>query len=305
MSAMVAETHRRKRLRESCDIEPYFIHDQEVELPTSQRSLSASSMFVSINACHDQSVNVPLLHDSAMFPANYVSISHFDDPDNDDMLSEENDLLDQAPSCVFSEDQQVSYNPQENASASAGNGTPVVHFNPDVVLSVPKDRRIFKKRPAAGTPYEALAVTGNQSEQRRRIAIIKSINAQNHSSRKVVAAKALATVRKRIGEANQLVDRFGQEDIEYDSNIIDRAHVSHNIKSVHNHPNAFYCDHCGAWSTGGSNLKSLSVACSGQVVKSRAFQLRLLQVGVIPKPGATIPVHARKKRKLRYSHGPP
>ena len=111
----------------------------------------------------------------------------------------------------------------------------------------------------------------------------------------MAATAALATTRQNVGIANDIIDRHGvggSEGPEYNHDVVDQVHPSHCIKTVHGHPNAFFCGYCGAWSSGGSSLKNLSEVCSGKVVKARAFQLRLLQVGVIPKPGATIPAHA-------------
>jgi hypothetical protein len=187
---------------------------------------------------------------------------------------------------------------QDEDVPSAGSGTSNVDFPPEVVLSVPRGRWIKGKRSAVGTPYEGLVVTGSKTEQRKRVATVRSINALNHSSAKVAASAALATTRQNVGIANSMVDRFGHygsDGIQYNHDVIDNVHVSHDVKNVHGHPNAFYCGICGAWSAGGS-IRNLSEVCSGRVVAARAFQLRLLQVGVIPKPGAVIPAHARKRK---------
>ena len=123
---------------------------------------------------------------------------------------------------------------------------------------------------------------------------VGKINIQNRSNERLAASSALATTRQRIGVANDLIDRFDHSDeVQVNHSIVDAVHFSHNILHVHGHPNAFYCDRCGAWSVGGS-LRNLSEVCVGLVVQAHKFQLRLLQCGVIPTPGAKIPAHARK-----------
>ena len=71
-------------------------------------------------------------------------------------------------------------------------------------------------------------------------------------------------------------------------------HESHAIKAVKGDVNAFYCNRCGAWNTGGP-LKSMSKPCIGHVATYRQFQYRLLCLGVIPARGAKTPGHAKRR----------
>ena len=107
--------------------------------------------------------------------------------------------------------------------------------------SVPPGRRLRFKQSADGTQYKDLVVTGNQFERRRRKEEIRLINASNRSNEQVAARSALATVQRNIEVANELVDRFGHgDDVAYDNGVVDQIHVSHDVKCVHGHPNAFY-----------------------------------------------------------------
>ena len=129
---------------------------------------------------------------------------------------------------------------------------------------------------------------------------MRCVDRTNRRIEKVVADKALATISKNVMRANELVDKFGQKNLEYDRCAGEGIHESHTIKQVHDHPHAFFCDKCGAWSIGKS-LRGLSAVCSGSIAKCRVFQHRLLQCGVIPTPGARIPQHARKRARQRSS----
>ena len=234
-------------------------------------------------------------------PPQHRAAHTFDDSDYEVM--EEDDDTNGEPYDVFPQE-ELEQDPEDLSSIhhegielSDGDGTPSAANPREVARSVPKGQRIRSKRPAAGTPYEGLLVTGNKADQLKRLATIRDINLSNRKARKTVAVTALATTRLNVDAANDLVDRHGLGDsLQYDTALIDQAHHSHNIKEVHGHPNAFYCDRCGSWSAGGTNLRNLSDICIGVIVQARAFQLRLLQVGVLPYPGATIPEFARKRK---------
>ena len=90
-----------------------------------------------------------------------------------------------------------------------GSGTSSAGAPLEVAFSVPRGRRLNRKMSAVDTPYEGLVVTGSRAEQRKRAAIVKSINFQSHRSAKVAASAALATIRQNVGNANLLIDRHG------------------------------------------------------------------------------------------------
>ena len=163
--------------------------------------------------------------------------------------------------------------------------------------AVSRGRRLHGKQSAIGTPYEDVAPVGSLAGLQRRQAKKRCVDRTNRRTEQAVAAKALAVASKNVSRANELVDRFGvQVTVQATYSTIDQVHVSHDVKTVHNQPQAFFCDRCGAWSVGASLRSGLSSVCRGQVDQARKHQHRLLQCGVIPTPGARIPDNARKRK---------
>ena len=79
---------------------------------------------------------------------------------------------------------------------------------------------------------------------------------------------------------------------EKDWEFVSQIHGSHSLKAVGSDQHAYYCFHCGAWNSGGP-LRTFKAPCKGYVSQSRAYQHRLLSVGIIPKQGAKIPSHLK------------
>ena len=88
--------------------------------------------------------------------------------------------------------------------------------------------------------------------------------------------------------------RLGDDSSGYDYSTTDRIHRFHMHKPIRENPNNLYCDRCGAWYTGGP-VKILEEKCKGTVPQSRAFQHRILQLGMVPRPGARIPAHCKRR----------
>ena len=127
--------------------------------------------------------------------------------------------------------------------------------------------------------------------------MIGETNKFNKTQERETESAAREVVANNIGIANQLLDRHGfREDITYDTRSEQNIHASHVLKTVAESTDALFCERCGAWTTG-TKLSNLTEPCLGTVSDARKFQHRLLVLGIIPKPGARIPAHARKKRR--------
>jgi len=73
-----------------------------------------------------------------------------------------------------------------------------------------------------------------------------------------------------------------------------QPHPSHRIIALEGNSTTIFCKHCGSWSKS-DRLKHLALPCQPSD-NGKRHSLRLLQCGVMPKEGATIPMHL----KLRY-----
>ena len=74
-------------------------------------------------------------------------------------------------------------------------------------------------------------------------------------------------------------------------------HPTHRIVELHGDATTIYCKQCSAWSSRIA-LRSLSAPCHG-LLKGGKSQLRLLQCGVRPGPGAKLPAHLRMPKGKR------
>lgn len=166
------------------------------------------------------------------------------------------------------------------------------------LLCIAKGKRLTKKTNPKGTPYFGIKVYGTKAEQRRRREEVRAVKKANLSAAKTAEAMARQVVANNSGRITELVDSEGQGDETVtDYSKTDAIHTSHDLKPVREDPNALYCTRCAAWTTGEAP-KILKQMCSGHIKPGSAFQHRLLQLGIIPKPWARIPQHAKKKRKL-------
>ena len=112
--------------------------------------------------------------------------------------------------------------------------------------------------------------------------------------------QAKRAVANNVGRVSELVDKYGfHGEVLVDRSKVGFIHATHDIKPVQEDPNAVYCARCGAWTTDEAP-KILKQTCEGQVKPGSVFQHRLLQLGIVPKPRARIPQHAKKKSKTKW-----
>ena len=76
------------------------------------------------------------------------------------------------------------------------------------------------------------------------------------------------------------------------SAIVSTPHPSHDIQTLSSRMNIVYCRRCSTWSKN-VKLKALARTCEG-LKEGNKGQLRLLQLGIVPLPGAKVPVHLRR-----------
>ena len=116
-----------------------------------------------------------------------------------------------------------------------------------------------------------------QMKQKKRQAEIKA-------ARKV-AIQLLAMQAPAGAFAENERDEVGEFDL---------PHSSHKILALQGEGDTIYCKRCGCWSAK-VKLRHLASPCLGMKAGNKS-SLRLLECGVMPSPGATIPSHL----KLRY-----
>ena len=165
--------------------------------------------------------------------------------------------------------------------------------------SVPVGRWLHGKQHANGTPYSNIIPLGTKQESLIRKRKVDEIKIANAISVKRARIQAIGTLCKNRQLLNEMVDNhgmpgLGDDSSGYDYSTTDRIHRSHTLKPKRENPNALYCDRCGAWYIGGP-IEILKEECKGTVPQSRAFQHRILQLGMVPRPGARIPVHCKRR----------
>ena len=127
------------------------------------------------------------------------------------------------------------------------------------------------------------------------------------TTRKRKAAEMLSAHRKALKVADAIAWKHAVANIEAVSSLIDEhghgeesrppATVatfdpSHHLAVVAGRE-AVYCRNCGAWSAGRS--RKLADICGGFVPRAGQHNTRLLQLGIVPSPGAVVPSHLRRK----------
>jgi hypothetical protein len=161
-------------------------------------------------------------------------------------------------------------------------------------------KRLRKKTNPINTRYKDIAILGTREEYLRRQSKVQSVQKHNKQEDAIAEHRANQMLYRNIGLTNQLVDRheYG-DDVVHDCSVIDNIHPTHDVKQVRESAIALYCNRCGGWYNGGA-ITSLREACPGKIDRSRAFQHRLLSLGVIPRKGVRIPEHARKKQRRQH-----
>ena len=100
---------------------------------------------------------------------------------------------------------------------------------------------------------------------------------------------ATETMKHCLGSVTEMIDSNGCE-YECDIAFADRIHQSHRIVAVHLQQDAFFCEKCGSYNSGGP-LPNLAVECQGQVPKYRQYGLSLLRAGIVPRRGVKLPAN--------------
>ena len=159
---------------------------------------------------------------------------------------------------------------------------------------VAKGKRLTGKQSAAHTPYAAIIPLGNKKAQMTRKRKVKEILIVGKAASLKAHRTALRTVASNLEKVEELVDEQGLGNAEYDFSRTDGIHSSHHIKPIASNAIGVYCERCGAWFNGGP-LRNMKNPCPGHIEKSRTFQIRLLKLGIVPKVGARIPQHNKKK----------
>ena len=147
---------------------------------------------------------------------------------------------------------------------------------------------ISNQAPAEQNPTELGTFLQAQSRKRK----VRAVADEHKRAVKRIRSTALQALPARTQHAMSLTSQFGyaqEEDTAFERGI----HSSHVLQQVHAQADAFYCTACGAYYAGGP-LRLLRKECSGTVARNRVSDLQLLSLGVLPRPGATIPSHARR-----------
>ena len=110
---------------------------------------------------------------------------------------------------------------------------------------------------------------------------------------RVTESAASNAARSSTDAVNELVDEGGCANAKPEHDYADRIHPSHTIKQVGNDPLAIYCPRCACYSAIGT-LRNLKEPCIGVVNPERRHAHRLLELGMIPGNGTTIPSHAKR-----------
>ncbi len=160
----------------------------------------------------------------------------------------------------------------------------------------PKRRRIaFKDSPMAdcitveSSEGLTLVTQAAAAAARRRNALAAAVNRKRKREVEVEARIALARCTEAV---NAAIDaREPGEEVQYAELQLPRS--SHSVQQAPG-IDVIFCNKCGAWSQGRKALRRLGQQCSGD--KRRAPTVRLLQLGIMPIAGATIPEHLKKGR---------
>ena len=200
------------------------------------------------------------------------------------------------------DDEELSWWSQEDNHATAGSSIApppgICQAQTQPANPTPlRGKRLTKKTAPEGTPYFGVRILGTKAAQAKRREKVKEIIRQNNIGSKQAAMQGWKTVERNLATISEMVDKHGLgEEMSYDHTVSDQIHKSHDIKPIRDNVNAVYCIRCGAWSSG-AHIKALRATCEGIVRPARAFQHRLLQLGITPVAGARIPTNARKKRR--------
>ena len=146
-----------------------------------------------------------------------------------------------------------------------------------------KRRRLFTKTDPSYTFYTKAALI---NLTKLKIILVKN---------KLTKRDYMSSLRALKLTAIQLV--VAQPEIIGESELMDsqpwHIHASHEMKKIGD-TDILYCNLCGRWLADGKERKFVA-PCQG-LRKSNTSQLRLLQCGVRPGPGARIPASMRKGR---------
>jgi hypothetical protein len=153
-------------------------------------------------------------------------------------------------------------------------------------------KRLRTKTPSRLTVYGPLLVTQLVATTRKRKAA--ELVSAHRKSLRLADATAWRQAVANIEVVTALVDERGHGDDPQPPTSGATFDPSHHLSVVAGRE-AVYCSNCGAWSAGRS--RKLAAPCGGVVPRACQHHYRLLQLGIIPVPGAVVPSHLRRKSK--------
>ena len=152
-------------------------------------------------------------------------------------------------------------------------------------IGMPKRRRLVVKTSPTKTGYPSTALMTRSgykvSMEQRRIKVAA------HKRERTVAARAairLLVAQPELAELGTDLNDAGTQVV--------NPHPSHDIQTLASETNIIWCRRCVAWSKN-VKLKALAKPCHGLLDGSKT-QLRLLQVGLVPRAGVRMPKHLSK-----------
>jgi hypothetical protein len=153
-----------------------------------------------------------------------------------------------------------------------------------------KKRRLRTKThpsEAPGFPARELLKIG---EFRVRQYKLKKAKAKQDNELKAVRRRAIELLAMQPPSGAFEIEEWGE------GGPITNPHSSHRIVALHGNSDTIYCKRCSSWASK-AKLRLLASPCQG--IRGNHSTLRLLECGVLPIAGATVPSHLKKRHGRR------
>jgi hypothetical protein len=162
------------------------------------------------------------------------------------------------------------------------------------VGSLLKGKVIRGKTKPENTAYAHIRPLGSKLAAKSRKRKVHEVKTNIDKASKVARTNALVTMQGQIGSICEHINKQGfANGTDYNWGFADNIDPSHSLKAVGTEREAVFCERCGCWNAGGP-LRLLKYPCAGSISQGRAYQHRLLTLGLIPRVGVKIPCHNRR-----------
>ena len=143
-------------------------------------------------------------------------------------------------------------------------------------------RRLTKKTKRQHTVYAKILPEGSRLDQVKRNKTNKATRAVNRKAEHLAKKAAINVASRNTTITNNISDKVSAtQGTTFDWSFADAIHQSHNIKAVHGHCVAIYCDRCSYYNNGGP-LRKLKDPCTNNIATERKYLYSCLVKGIVP-----------------------